>query len=334
MWYHKVIGAERCPIVDTWWQTETGAIMMSPIPGVTPTKPGSCAKPLPGIFADIVDDEGRSVKNARRRRLPRDQAALALDAADDLGGQRALSQDLLGEIPGSLLRCRGLGAPRQGWLLLDHGPYRRRTERRRPPARNHGNRIGAGGSSARCRGRRGRASLTTSRANRYSPTWCSISRGPKQATAQSLIEELRVWVGEQLSPIAKPDEIRLTDNLPKTRSGKIMRRLLRSIARGEEITQDMSTLENPGILEQLRGGAAPTPALKKKAGVRTRVKAAKPAKVAAKRGKRASTSQASQAQSCGGKIAPRRRQTGASQAAPQEIIQSGMFILSSNACEA
>jgi len=76
------------------------------------------------------------------------------------------------------------------------------------------------------------------------------------AAAKSLIEELRAWVGEQLSPIAKPDEIRLTDNLPKTRSGKIMRRLLRSIARGEEITQDMSTLENPGILEQLRGGGA------------------------------------------------------------------------------
>jgi hypothetical protein len=84
---------------------------------------------------------------------------------------------------------------------------------------------------------------------------------PEGAAAKSLIEELRAWVGEQLSPIAKPDEIRLTDNLPKTRSGKIMRRLLRSIARGEEITQDMSTLENPGILEQLRGGsAAPAPA--------------------------------------------------------------------------
>ena len=90
-----------------------------------------------------------------------------------------------------------------------------------------------------------------------------MSRGPKRAAAQSLIEELRAWVGEQLSPIAKPDEIRLTDNLPKTRSGKIMRRLLRSIARGEEITQDMSTLENPAILEQLRGGAAAAPAAKR-----------------------------------------------------------------------
>ena len=83
---------------------------------------------------------------------------------------------------------------------------------------------------------------------------------PQGAAAKALIEELRGWVGEQLSPIAKPDEIRLTDNLPKTRSGKIMRRLLRAIARGEEITQDMSTLENPAILEQLRGAAPGTPA--------------------------------------------------------------------------
>jgi hypothetical protein len=106
---------------------------------------------------------------------------------------------------------------------------------------------------------------------------------PQGAAANALIEELRGWVGEQLSPIAKPDEIRLTDNLPKTRSGKIMRRLLRSIARGEEITQDMSTLENPAILEQLRGAAPGTPAATrtarpkrkaaaKKASARTKVK--------------------------------------------------------------
>jgi hypothetical protein len=105
---------------------------------------------------------------------------------------------------------------------------------------------------------------------------------PQGGAANRLMEELRIWVGEQLSPIAKPDEIRLTDNLPKTRSGKIMRRLLRSIARGEQITQDMSTLENPAILEQLRGGLATPPAVKSRA----RVKTAKKAKIAAKRGAR------------------------------------------------
>jgi hypothetical protein len=120
---------------------------------------------------------------------------------------------------------------------------------------------------------------------------------PQGAAANALIEELRGWVGEQLSPIAKPDEIRLTDNLPKTRSGKIMRRLLRSIARGEEITQDMSTLENPAILEQLRGAAPGTPAATrtarpkrkaaaKKASARTRARPARKTKVAAKVTKR------------------------------------------------
>jgi hypothetical protein len=104
---------------------------------------------------------------------------------------------------------------------------------------------------------------------------------PEGRAAAALIDELRGWVGNELSPIAKPDEIRLTDNLPKTRSGKIMRRLLRAIARGEEITQDMSTLENPGILEMLRGGAAPAKAAARKPAARTRVKPAK--KAAAKR---------------------------------------------------
>jgi hypothetical protein len=94
---------------------------------------------------------------------------------------------------------------------------------------------------------------------------------PEGPAAKSLIGELRNWVGEQLSPIAKPDEILLTDNLPKTRSGKIMRRLLRSIARGEEITQDVTTLENPGILEQLKGGAAAPPAVKRAAAVKPAV---------------------------------------------------------------
>jgi hypothetical protein len=123
---------------------------------------------------------------------------------------------------------------------------------------------------------------------------------PQGALAKVLIDELRGWVGEQLSPIAKPDEIRLTDNLPKTRSGKIMRRLLRAVARGEEITQDMSTLENPAIIDQLRGlasgppakAAAPKKAAKKaaKSSAKTLTRAvkrpAKKAKRAAKPAKR------------------------------------------------
>jgi len=284
MWYHKVIGAERCPIVDTWWQTETGAIMMSPIPGVTPTKPGSCAKPLPGIFADIVDDEGRSVKTPDaggylviKRPWPsmlrtiwgdnerylktywekfRDRFYVAGDSARrDKDGYYWI----MGRID-DVLNVAGhrLGTMEIESALVAH-PHVAEAAVVSKPHDIKGESV-------------------------FAYVVLNIAR-PEASTAQVLIEELRVWVGEQLSPIAKPDEIRLTDNLPKTRSGKIMRRLLRSIARGEEITQDMSTLENPGILEQLRGGAAARPTLKKKAGARTRVKAAKRAKVAA-RGKR------------------------------------------------
>jgi acetyl-CoA synthetase len=286
MWYHKVIGAERCPIVDTWWQTETGAIMMSPIPGVTPTKPGSCAKPLPGIFADIVDDEGRSVKTPDaggylviKRPWPsmlrtiwgdnerylqtywekfRDRFYVAGDSARrDKDGYYWI----MGRID-DVLNVAGhrLGTMEIESALVAH-PHVAEAAVVSKPHDIKGESV-------------------------FAYVVLNIAR-PEASKAQLLMEELRVWVGEQLSPIAKPDEIRLTDNLPKTRSGKIMRRLLRSIARGEEITQDMSTLENPGILEQLRGGAAALPALKKKASPRTRVKTAKPARVAAKRGKRA-----------------------------------------------
>src|SRR5207237_1157643 len=177
MWYHRVIGQGRCPIVDTWWQTETGAILIAPLPGVTATKPGSCTLPLPGIDADIVDDHGNSVKR------PDAGEAAVVGKPHDIKGESVFAYVVLrGERP-------------------------------------------SGDTSA-------------------------------------LTKELREWVGEELGPIAKPDDIRFADNLPKTRSGKIMRRLLKAIARGEQITQDVSTLENPAILEQLRGteGAAVAPA--------------------------------------------------------------------------
>ena len=286
MWYHKVIGAGRCPIVDTWWQTETGAIMMSPVPGVTPTKPGSCAKPLPGIFADIVDDEGHSVKTP------------------DAGGYLVIKRPWP-----SMLRT--IWGDNERYLQTYWEKFRDRFYVAGDSARRDkdgyywimgriddvlnvaGHRLGTMEiESALVAHQHVAEAAVVSKPHDikgesvFAFVVLNIAR-PDAGQAQLLIEELRVWVGEQLSPIAKPDEIRLTDNLPKTRSGKIMRRLLRSIARGEEITQDMSTLENPGILEQLRGGAAARPALKKKAGTPSRVKAAKHAKVAAKRGKRA-----------------------------------------------
>jgi acetyl-CoA synthetase len=259
MWYHKVIGGGRCPIVDTWWQTETGATMMSPVPGVTPTKPGSCTKPLPGIFADIVDDEGRPVKNPEG------------------GGYLVITRpwpSMLRTIWGDNERYL-----RTYWEKFHNRYYVAGDSARRDKDGYYwimgriddvlnvaGHRLGTMEiESALVAHRLVAEAAVVSKPHEikgesvFAYVVLNVPR-PVGAAAKSLIEELRSWVGEELSPIAKPDEIRLTDNLPKTRSGKIMRRLLRSIARGEEITQDMSTLENPAILEQLRGTAPATPA--------------------------------------------------------------------------
>jgi acetyl-CoA synthetase len=264
MWYYKVIGGGRCPIVDTWWQTETGATMMTPLPSVTPAKPGSCARPLPGIFADIVDDEGRPV------------------ATPDGGGYLVITRpwpSMLRTIWGDNERYL-----RTYWEKFQNRYYVAGDSARRDKDGYYwimgriddvlnvaGHRLGTMEieSALVAHPRVAEAAVVAKPhdikgESVFSYVVLNVPR-PQGAAAKSLIEELRAWVGEQLSPIAKPDEIRLTDNLPKTRSGKIMRRLLRSIARGEEITQDMSTLENPGILEQLRGedaAAAAAPAKK------------------------------------------------------------------------
>jgi acetyl-CoA synthetase len=317
MWYHRVIGAERCPIIDTWWQTETGAAMMAPIPGVTPTKPGSCTKPLPGIFADIVDEEGRPVRTPDaggylviKRPWPSMLRTIWGDndryiktywekfknhyyvAGDSARRDKDGYYWIMGRID-DVLNIAGhrLGTMEIESALVAHPKVAEAAVVSKP--------HDIKGESA------------------FAYVVLNVQR-PQGAAAKALIDELRGWVGEQLSPIAKPDEIRLTDNLPKTRSGKIMRRLLRAVARGEEITQDMSTLENPAIIDQLRGvdsdspakaAAAPKKVVKqaakkapkkaaKKAAKKTSVKAvkkatkrpAKRAKVAAKPAKRKAAS--------------------------------------------
>ncbi len=278
MWYHKVIGGGRCPIVDTWWQTETGATMMTPIPSVTPAKPGSCARPLPGIFADIVDDEGRPVKTP------------------DGGGYLVIKRPWP-----SMLRT--IWGDNERYLTTYWEKFQNRYYVAGDSARRDkdgyywimgriddvlnvaGHRLGTMEiESALVAHPKVAEAAVVSKAHDikgesvFAYVVLNVPRSDGPA-ATALIEELRSWVGEQLSPIAKPDEIRLTDNLPKTRSGKIMRRLLRSIARGEEITQDLSTLENPGILEQLRGAPAPR-AKPKKTAARARAKPVKRAKAA------------------------------------------------------
>jgi len=283
MWYHRVIGAERCPIVDTWWQTETGAIMMTPVPGVTPTKPGSCTKPLPGIFADIVDDEGRPVKTPNAggylvikrpwpsmlRTIWGDNERYIATYWEKFQNRYYVAGDsarrdadgyywIMGRID-DVLNIAGhrLGTMEIESALVAHPLVAEAAVVSKP--------HDIKGESA------------------FAYVVLNVPR-PEGAAAKSLVETLRGWVADQLSPIAKPDDIRLTDSLPKTRSGKIMRRLLRAIARGEEITQDMSTLENPGILDQLRGAAAPRkpPAKLDKAARPARKAAGKPKRTKAR----------------------------------------------------
>jgi acetyl-CoA synthetase len=263
MWYHRVIGGERCPIVDTWWQTETGAAMMAPIPGVTPTKPGSCTKPLPGIFADIVDEDGRPVRTPNaggylviKRPWP---SMLRTIWGDNERYIATYWQKFRNHyyVAGDSARRDADGCY---WIMgriddvLNIAGHRLGTMEIESALAAHP-KVAEAAVVSKAHDIKGESA--------FAYVVLNVPR-PEGWAAKSLMDELRAWVGDQLSPIARPDEIRLTDNLPKTRSGKIMRRLLRAIARGEEITQDMSTLENPAILEQLRG-AAPAPVAERKA---------------------------------------------------------------------
>jgi acetyl-CoA synthetase len=254
IWYHTVIGKQRCPIVDTWWQTETGAIMASPIPGVTATKPGSCTTPIPGIDMAIVDDEGQVVSNPDQggwlvirkpwpgmlRTIWGDNARYLSTYWAQFGNRYYVAGDTAHQDKDGYFWCMGraddvlkVSGHRLGTMEVESAfvahPRVAETAVVSRPHEIKGESIFA---FVVCRGTR-----------------------PTGADADKLVAELREFVGRELGAIAKPDDIRFADNLPKTRSGKIMRRLLRAIARDEEITQDISTLENPAIVEQLRGRA-------------------------------------------------------------------------------
>jgi acetyl-CoA synthetase len=279
MWYQRVIGQGRCPIVDTWWQTETGAILISPVPGVTATKPGSCTRPLPGIDADIVDDHGDSVKGAEaggylviRKPWPSMLRTIWRDNARYLSAYWEKFNN----------RCYVAGDSAH----RDNDGYFWILGRMDDVLKVSGHRLGTMEieSALVAHPRVAEAAVVGKPHDVKGESVFAyvVLRGPRPtADTSALMKELRNWVGEQLGPIAKPDDIRFADNLPKTRSGKIMRRLLKTIARGEEITQDVSTLENPAILDQLRGTDATPQATPAKAAVKAA--AAKPAPVAAAR---------------------------------------------------
>jgi len=251
MWYHETVGGGRCPIVDTWWQTETGGHLISPLPGATPTKPGSATFGLPGIFADIVDETGNSVGRGKggilviRRPWP---AMLRTIWGDPERYKKTYYPD---DFQGKLYLA-GDGAS------FDDDGYIRIMGRIDDVLNVSGHRLGTMEiESALVANAKVAEAAVVGRPDDLTGEAVVAFVVLKEArpggdAAKTIVKELQDWVGKEIGPIAKPKDIRFGDNLPKTRSGKIMRRLLRSIAKGEEITQDVTTLENPAILQQLR----------------------------------------------------------------------------------
>jgi acetyl-CoA synthetase len=252
MWYYRNIGGERCPIVDTFWQTETGGHMISPLPGATPLVPGSCTLPLPGIMAAIVDEVGHDVPNGSggmlvvKRPWPSMIRTIWNDPdrykksyfPDEMGGTYYLAGD---------------GAVRS----VDRG-YFRITGRIDDVLNVSGHRMGTMEIESALVAKTdlvAEAAVVGRPDDLTGEAICAfvvLKRAcPTGEEAKAIAKELRDWVAKEIGPIAKPKDIRFGENLPKTRSGKIMRRLLRSLAKGESITQDTSTLENPAILSQL-----------------------------------------------------------------------------------
>lgn len=251
-WYHQEIGHEKCPIVDTWWQTETGSNVLAPIPGITPLIPGSCTRPVPGVFVDIIDENGHSV-------------------TDHNGGYLVVTKpfpSLIRTIWNNPERYIGAYYPHD----IGDGKYYVAGDSAARDKYNYYHILGRIDDVLNVSGHRlGTAEIESGLVAHPKVAEAAVVGKPHDIKGEAivafvvckgeipegddksrLIAELREWIGKEIGNLAKPDEIRFGENLPKTRSGKIMRRILRSLAKGEEITQDISTLENPAIIEQLK----------------------------------------------------------------------------------
>jgi acetyl-CoA synthetase len=246
MWYRSTIGHNRCPIVDTWWQTETGGIMVSPMPGATPTKPGSCTKPMPGIKLEVVTREGAPVPAGSggylviRKPWP---AMLRTIWGDDARYQ----EQYWSQIPGSYFTGDGARQDEDGYIwvmgrvddVINVSGHRLSTMEVESALVAHP-RVAEAAVVARPDEIKGSAIVAF--------VTLQVGNDPNE----ELKTELRAWVAKEIGSLAKPDEIRFSDALPKTRSGKIMRRLLRELAAGGEVRGDVTTLEDLGVLAKLR----------------------------------------------------------------------------------
>ncbi len=245
-WYHRVIGNERCPIVDTWWQTETGAIMITPLPGATPTKPGSATLPFPGIVADVVDREGRSVgPNQGGLLVIRKPWPSMLRTI--YGDPERYEREYWGKLKGVYFTGDGARRDEDGyfWIMgrvddvINVSGHRLGTMEVESALVSHPD-VAEAAVVGRPDEIKGQGIVA----------FVTLEGGKKGS--EKLHKALREHVAKEIGKIARPDEIRFTENLPKTRSGKIMRRLLRDIASGSQTLGDVTTLEDLSVLEKLR----------------------------------------------------------------------------------
>jgi len=246
MWYHRAIGKERCPIVDTWWQTETGGIMISPLPGATPTKPGTATLPFFGIAPDVVGSDGKSVPpNSGGFLVIREPWPSMIRTI--WGDDERYKQQYWSQIDGVYFSGDGARKDEDGYFWI----------------------MGRVDDVINVAGHRlGTMEIESALVSHPKVAESAVVGRPDELKGQAVVdfvtlegsirpseglkEELRNHVTKEIGAIAKPDDIRFTDALPKTRSGKIMRRLLREIAAGGAIQGDITTLEDLTVLEKLR----------------------------------------------------------------------------------
>ena len=245
MWYHKVIGQERCPIVDTWWQTETGSIMISPLPGITATKPGSCTRPLPGVVPDIVNKDGTSLGPNEGGLLVMKQPWPSM-LRTLYGDHERFKETYFSTIPGCYFAGDGARKDADGytWVMgrvddvLNVAGHRLSTMEVESALVAHAQVAEA-------------AVVGFPHEIKGEGICCFVSLKNGDGS-EALEKELIAHVRKQIGALATPDKIRFTPALPKTRSGKIMRRLLRDIAAGRESAGDTTTLEDISVLAKLR----------------------------------------------------------------------------------
>jgi acetyl-CoA synthetase len=246
MWYHRIIGKERCPIVDTWWQTETGAIMITPLPGATPTKPGSGTKPFPGIDADVMTRDGKSVGANEGGYLVITKPWPSM-LRTIYGDDARYRQQYWSQIEGVYFAGDGARKDQDGyfWIMgriddvINVAGHRLGTAEIESALVSH-EAVAESAVVARPDDLKGSAIVA----------FVTLEGG--RIPSDSLKEELRQHVAKEIGALARPDEIRFADALPKTRSGKIMRRLLREIATSGSVAGDVTTLEDFSVIEKLR----------------------------------------------------------------------------------